>query len=58
MTITNEDGRLENVGRLLNGCWQLRLRSAVIVCPNCGALLPRTAEPTCCALCGSQELHD
>ena len=37
----------------LNGFWQLRMRSEVVVCQDCGALLPRSSNPETCALCGA-----
>lgn len=41
----------------LNGFWSLRVRSEVVVCPDCGALLPRSTKPKTCALCGSGHLR-
>jgi rubrerythrin len=57
MTFTSkESARQELPRQSLNGHWQLRVRSEVVVCPDCGALLPRSSNPQSCALCGSGPL--
>jgi len=57
VVLTRDENRSQNLSSQHNGPWHLRLRSSVIICPDCGAIIPRSAEATCCALCGARDLH-
>jgi rubrerythrin len=58
MTMNKEINRQPEARYPMNGSWTLRVRSEVVVCQDCGAMLPRSSQPETCALCGSGRLPE
>ncbi|MBI4861251.1 MAG: hypothetical protein HY815_13480 [Candidatus Riflebacteria bacterium] len=57
MTANSMDIHQVNNSRMLTSVWQLRMRSEVVICPDCGAMLPVSSNPESCALCGSDSVE-